>query len=359
MKRKLKVLVLAHDQFGYSVTKFKHCEFAQDTFDITYVGWDYGLPKIELPKVKVKYVSRESNVLMRNFRLLKAFHKEIGMGYDVVFINYVRFVSLVKLLNHRVKAILYIDTLGVQEKKYMRWTYNFLLSIESSFFQHIALINGGLSKKINVSKFHLLPLGGDCFSTEPKTFERLSLLYVGTLTNRRILDCVKGFHKYITTIEDSEKCNSTFVIIGDGPNDELKEIKEYISSHNLKSFIRTTGFVPSEKLAPFFDKANIGVSYIPITPYYQYQPPTKTFEYLISGLPVIATATEANKEIVKSSVSELSHDDPDSFCEALLRILARKDDFDSEQIRAQYEKYKWKNVVKNKFIPLIDGVAKL
>jgi len=358
MKKKPKILVLAHDQFGYSVTKFKHCEFARDTFDITYIGWDYGLPKIELPRVKVKYISRKSNILIRNIRLLRAFHKEIGKGYDFVFFNYVRFISLVKLLNYRSKSILYFDTLGVQDKKYKRWLYNSLLTIESRFFEDIALVNAGIAKKIHLDKYHVLPLGGECFSTKQKSFERLSLLYVGTLTNRNILETLQGFHKFIISFKGDEDAQASFIIVGDGQNNELNVIREYIRSHHLESFITTTGFIPSDKLTPFFEQANIGVSYVPITPYYQYQPPTKTFEYLISGLPVIATATHANKEIVTSAVSELTDDNADSFCAALVKMNARKNDFDSDQIRKEYEKYTWENVVKNKFAPLIEALLK-
>lgn len=38
--------------------------------------------------------------------------------------------------------------------------------------------------------------------------------------------------------------------------------------------------------------------YVPITDYYEYQPPTKTFEYVLSGLLCLATATSSNKEVI-------------------------------------------------------------
>lgn len=358
MKGKPKVLVLAHDQFGYSSTKYKHCEFGRENFNITYIGWDYGLPKVKLPKVKIKYVNRQSNILVRNIRLLYAFHKEINRGYDVIFVNYVRGIALVKMLNYNANFILYIETLGIAPSKFKRWIFDAVLGFESLFFNHIALISSGISKRIRIKEYHVLPLGGHCFSTNSKSFQKLSLLYVGTLSNRKILECVKGFHKFINNHLEEASAAPSFTIVGDSPFGELEGIKQYVRDHNLENYVYTPGFIPTGKLNPFFDNANIGVAFVPITPYYFYQPPTKTFEYLLSGLPVIATATYANKEIVCQKVSELINDDADSFCDAVLRIQERKNEFKSEWIRRQYDKYTWQNVVKEKFVPLIEVVLK-
>lgn len=359
MKHKFKLLVLAHDQFGYSVTKFKHCEHAREDFDITYVGWDYGLPKITLSNVNVHYVSRKSNILMRNLRLLNAFHNEIRKGYNLVFANYVIGIAVLKLLNYHSKFLLYIDTLAVGNTKLKRYSRNLLLIVEVYFFKNIALISDGIAKKIKVRKYHLLPIGGRCFSPKKKTFESLSLLYVGTLQNRNILDCVKGFHKYLEISDNRKSVRPLFTIVGDGPFGELEEINKYIHTHRLEPYIQTTGFLHNNELSPYFDKANIGVAYVPLKSYYQHQPPTKTFEYLISGLPIIATATQANKEIVTPDVCELIMDNSNSFYMGLVRMEKRMQNFSSEKIMTQYKKYTWKIIIKNQFVPLVELIAKM
>ncbi len=358
MIRKKKILILASAQFGYSTTIYKYCEHALEHFEITYIGWDYGLPKIELPEIEIKYVSRKSNIIIRNIRLLYAFHKQINRGYDLIFANYVRGIALVKVMNNNAKFILYVDTLGISPNKIKRLIFDRVLSFESNFFKNIALISSGISKRIRIKNYHVLPLGGHCYSKRSKTFQQLSLLYVGTLSNRNILECVKGFHEFIKKNKDMASAKPFFSIVGDSPFGELEEIKKYVRGHKLEAYICTPGFVHSTKLGPFFDNANIGVAYVPITPYYQYQPPTKTYEYLISGLPVIATATFANKEIVSPKVSELITDDADAFYSAILKIQKRKNEFESKWIREQYEKYTWQNVVKEKLIPLIELVLK-
>lgn len=353
MKGKKKILILATGQFGYSTTTFKYCEYALKHFDLTYMGWDYRLSRVELPSVKVKYVSRESSLLTRNFRLLQEFHKEIQNGYDLIFLTYVRGISLIKMLNPNSKFLIYVDTFGVMPDARKRCLYDTMLKSEVSFFSNVAVISDGLAKRLRRKKYEILPLGGACFNNESKSFEKLELLYVGTLDNRNIIDCVRGFHKYLQKYE-SEENGTIFKIIGDGPNNELEEIKDYVEANNLSKSIHVIGYLPQKQLAPYFKSANIGISYVPILPYYEYQTPTKTFEYLISGLPVIATGTFENKRIIQPWSGIIVEDNVDSFCEGVASLQRQKKDFCSDRIRKEYAKHTWERAVRSSFTPLIN-----
>lgn len=354
MRNKKKVLIMASDQFGYSTTLLKYCQYSTSIFDITYIGWDYNLPKIELPAVKVKYVSREANLLKRNVSLLKAFHEEISLGYDLIFSTYVRGISLIKLLNPRSNFLMYIDTFGVMSNASKRFIYDAILKFEVSFFLNVAVISEGLAARLGRKNYKMLPLGGECFNTEIKSFEELELLYVGTLDNRNMIDCVKGFRKYLQK-QQIEGKRTIFRIIGDGPNNELKEIQEYVKTNNLSENIKVLGYLPQNKLSPYFKSANVGVCYVPMFSYYDHQTPTKLFEYLISGLPVIATRTSENEKIIEPWSGVITEDNPDSFCEGLNRLEEQKSAFDSSRIRNAYNKHTWKSVVESHFIPLINA----
>ena len=72
--------------------------------------------------------------------------------------------------------------------------------------------------------------------------------------------------------------------------------------HELSDIVSCIGRVPHHDLKKYFDEANVGVSFVPLLAHYQYQPPTKTFEYLMSGLYCIATSTIANKEIISDQI---------------------------------------------------------
>ena len=355
MIEKKKLLILATGQFGYSTTTYKYCEYALENFQITYIGWDYKLPRLELASVKVKYVSRDSNLLFRNIRLLQAFHEEIQNGYDLIFSTYVRGISLIKKLNPRSKFLMYVDTFGVMPNARKRYIYDLMLKSEVSLFKNVAVISDGLGKRLGRKEYEILPLGGASFNSEPKSFEKLELLYVGTLDNRNMIDCVRGFHKFIEKT-GVRKNDAVFKIIGDGPNAELEEIKNYVKTYDLSDHIDILGYLPQKELKPYFKSANVGVSYVPMLPYYEHQTPTKTFEYLISGLPVIATGTHENKKIIKPWSGVIIEDNSNSFCEGVNRLQEKKKEFCSEKIIKEYSVHTWENAVKAHFIPLVKRI---
>lgn len=353
---KKKILIISSKQFGYLTDTLKYCEYGSNEFDITYVGWDYGLPKIKIKGITAKYISRKASLIMRNLRLLYAFHTEISNGYDIVFANYTRGISLLKLINPKTNFIVDVRTLCVEEGSVKRLMNNLLLKFELCFFKNITVISTGVAKKLKLRNYFLLPLGGECFTSKPKTFDKLSFLYVGTLQNRKILDCVRGFHLYLENNKD-KKGDSVFTIVGSSPGNELAEIKQYVLVHKLENNIKLPGLVHQSNLQPFFENANVGVSYIPKRSYFKYQPPTKTFEYLISGLVVIATSTNENIKIVNENAGILIEDNSRSFCEGLAHIHAHKDDYNSAKIKEDYSEFTWHNLVIHKFSSLIRNLS--
>jgi hypothetical protein len=132
---KKKVLILSSQQFGYLTDTLKYCQHASVDFDITYIGWDYNKPKIMAPGINVQYVDRNSNLIIRNLKLLQAFHREIRKGYDAVFANYTRGISIVRLLNLNSKFILDVRTLCVSPIRSRRFFYNFFLKSEIFFLK--------------------------------------------------------------------------------------------------------------------------------------------------------------------------------------------------------------------------------
>ncbi|MGN6641312.1 MAG: hypothetical protein ACTHJ8_20545, partial [Mucilaginibacter sp.] len=148
MKKKL--LILSASQFGYLTDILKYCEFAREEFDITVVSWDYGRQRIEMSGVTVKYVPRNSSLLTRNLKLLKTFSDEIKRGYNVVFANYSRGISLVRLLNLRSNFMIDVRTLCVNSKSSTRMLYDFFLRTEIRFFKHISVISEGVGHKLNL-----------------------------------------------------------------------------------------------------------------------------------------------------------------------------------------------------------------
>lgn len=357
MKKKL--LILTTQQFGYLTDTFKYCQYASEEFDITYICWNHDRPKMELPDVKVEYVSREGSLPVRNFRLLKTFDREIKKTYDAIFVNYARGISLVKFLHPSKNIVFDIRTLSVSPSFLRRSTYNFFLKLESLFFNEVSIVSDDIARKIGIKNYFLLPLGADAISTcaekSASKSDDLHLLYVGTLRNRDIIKCVKGFHQYCE--ENSDK-RAKFTIVGDSTHDELIEIKKYVSENNLENQILPIGRIPHDKLENYFEQANVGVSFIPMTKYYDSQPPTKTFEYLLSGIPVIATKTRANREILQNSPdSVLINDDENQFADAVARFKGNLSNVNSAAVAAGAQSFSWQSIIRERFVPLIKNVA--
>lgn len=356
MKKKL--LLFATHQFGYLTDTLKYCRYAGEHYDITYLGWDYGKMKVTMTGVHVKYISRRGNLVQRNYRLMKALHREIGGGqYDVVFTHYTRGISLVRLLNTWQPFVFDIRTGSTDIRPARRKLYNFFMKLESLFFRHITIISDGLAAQLGIRRYALLPLGADTIAMPAGKFNGgcLRLLYVGTLQNRNILACVKGLHRHIQAFHDQE---TVMTIVGDSPGPELQEIEEYVRENAvLKGKVICTGRVPHCDLDKYFREAHAGLSFIPVTPWYSHQQPTKTYEYLLSGLPVIATRTHEHEKLLeKENMCVLINDTADDVAGAIASIRLKIQDVAADELRNRYIVHSWENIIRHYFIPAIESI---
>lgn len=342
-----KILIISRAQFGYYVDPFKYCEYLKDHYDITYVSWDFGHPRLELAGIEVVYIPRTGNKAFRYLRFLKGVHNEINSKrFDLIFMVFFPGVSILKIFNPKKLINLDIRTASVLKNPIRNFFNDFFIKLECSFFTNISVITEGVAKNLNIKKYHLLPLGGESFTQQEKTFEDIHLIYVGTLENRDMISCVKGFHMFLKNYwNESLAKNIKFTLIGDSPGNELSEIKEYIHKNNLDKVIKTEGYVLNAKLQPYMEEANIGISYVPMTDYFDVQPPTKTYEYLLSGLPVIATKTKENIKVINNQNGILIEDNAESFCQGLNLLISRKEQFNSSEIRKSNLQYHWGSII--------------
>ncbi|NKI32045.1 glycosyltransferase [Croceivirga thetidis] len=356
MSSKKKILVVAKDQFGYSTTLFKHCQYLQNKFDVCYLGWDYQRPEIKMTGIEIKHVSRLGNKVRRTLRLINAIKAELSKCH-LAFGTYFLGISLLKILISGKRYILYIDTLHVEHGGLKKLVSDSILRFELFFFSEVMVISRGVAQRIGFKNYQILPLGGESFKINfEKQDEKLSLLYVGTLGRRKIMECVQGYHKFLSSKKDEHKY--IFRIVGDSDTGEQEEIDAYIQQNNLGNNIKMYGYVPQHELYTIYDKSNLGISFIPLFEEYDKQPPTKTYEYLVSGLPIIATATTANKEIVTKKDGLLINDSSEDFCTALEKMCGTIDSYNSNDIQKRNERYKWKYVVERNLIPVLTDTKK-
>jgi glycosyltransferase involved in cell wall biosynthesis len=348
MKR---LLLINMAQFSYHTDSYYLCKELKNEFAITYLGRDEKLPKVVEKDVKVIYVLRQKNKLLRFLRLIKeSVHFANSGNYDLVIIVYFRLCSLIKIFSRLPSIILDIRTGHIAQNRFIVFLNNKLILYESNFFKNVTIISEGLRKLLNIppKKTYILPVGAAKISTENrKEYKEIKALYVGTLFSRNIHETIDGFTKFYQEYKD--KLNISYDIVGFGSNEEENIIKDRIHEYSMEGVINFHGRVQYNKLKHHFNNCNLGIAYIPIKKHFENQPATKIFEYLLSGIPVIATKTKENTIVINDQNGVLIEDNAESFYSGLVEIYKCKNKYDSELIRLSSEKYSWDAIYNESF----------
>lgn len=336
------------------------CKYASQQHNVTYLGLtlDQTGTSLSLPGVKVKEKLCKPGLMGRR-EMLQHLRDEIEEGgYDVVFTQYFAGLSILKsffadknlivdirsgyLLNNPIKRKL-LNTILVKESKYI--TSNITINSKSL----------GRYLGFNNSEIEELPLGAEAFELPKRSFENIKLIYIGTLTKRNIDLTVEGLGLYIRN-NPSHNVQS-YDIIGSGTLEEEHRILCLIEKYNLGSIVKMHGYIPREKTEAFLKAANVGVSFVPITPYYDLQPVTKSYEFLLAGLPIIATKTSQNQLLIDESNGVLIADTSVDFANGIENLSNVIGGFCGERIQQNALKHSWENVIKKQYLPYIEKVA--
>lgn len=352
MPKNKHLLIINKAQFGYHTDYYKYCEYLKDDFSITFFCFDTGQKKLDMKGVKVKYISSNGLKAIRGARFIFFALLTIFTHKGLVFVHYFQNSEVLKKVFPKRNMILDIRTLSIHPDKATRAHNDERLFAACKKFDLITVISGGIQKKLmqcDVCSV-IIPLGSDIISDSSKKFDSIRMIYVGTLNGRNISDTINGLALFLKNNTD---LTVSYDIIGGGSEYEL--LKEKIIELNLENFVKLHGIVPHFELKPFFDKANIGVSYVPITEYYEHQPPTKTYEYILSGLKCIATETYENQLVINDVNGQLCFDSPQSFARALEKIYHDFDSSDSVSIAKTLDNHTWQNIVSKKLQPLLSN----
>lgn len=355
---KKEMLIVSKDQFGYLVDSYKYCEQLSSEYNITYICFDRNLPKIENSDVNVVYIEFKKGMIYRFLFLVLEVNKILStINFDVIFCIYFRLCFLLPLIRGKRKFLLDIRTGSVSSSKIKRIISNLELKFNTLFFSNITVISEGVAKKLKIKKYEVLPLGADYnidVHKQYKPFNRVDLLYVGTLTNRRIHETIIAY----ANILNNKRVDilGKYTIIGDGAENDVSKIKDAITRYSLEEKVKLIGRVPHNKLSKFFNENTIGVSYVPITDYYTNQPPTKTYEYLMNGLACIATATVENIKIINSDNGVICNDSIEGFEQALEWMCINIDSFNRFKVAYTIQEYSWENIVHKRLKNILNKI---
>lgn len=354
-----KLLIVSRQQFGYLVDIYKWCEYLSNAYQIEVITFE-GKEKIELDSsnVKVRYVSYKGNKILRGIRyvLVVLWHMAFFKGNIIV--EYFSGCDIFKKLLPWKKMILDIRTLSVKKDEKDRIAENNKISQACQIYDFTTIISEGTRDYISLEKERtaIIPLGSDIISNSEKNFETIKLLYIGTLSGRDIDKTINGLSIFIKTHPEAL---IHYDIIGDGYNNELNTLTELVRKLNITNNVTFHGFMPHTQIKQFLDTCNVGVSFIPITEYYNHQPPTKTYEYILSGLYTIATDTFCNRDIINNKNGILIEDNEEDFANAIDYIYNNIKFLNSSIIRETLSESTWENIVTKVLLPCLNNNCKI
>ncbi|CAH0999523.1 hypothetical protein LEM8419_00823 [Neolewinella maritima] len=345
MSDKKNLLLVTRDQFGYHVDPYAYAIELTRHFDVTYFCWDYDRPRIQAAGVRVIYSSRSGSLLRRNLRFMREL-RTIVPDFAVTLLFYFAGAALVLPgMGSRLRDRIICDvrTGSVTDKALTRNAFNAFLKMEMRAFRHRSFISESLGKAFGFKQFNVLPLGACVTPGAARSYEALHLLYVGTFATRDIHESVAGLGIFLRAHGSGISCRYT--IIGSGSVAEEEMIRTEIRHYGLEDVVELTGFIQRDSVAPYLQRANVGVSYVPITDYYNFQPVTKTYEYFLAGLPVLATATHENTLVIEPHNGVLIDSTPEAFAAGLETLYRRRSAYSAGEIRARAAQYSYAHIV--------------
>lgn len=345
-----RILIISKGQFGYHTDIFKWCEHLRDEYEVHLITFD-GRPKVSMDGIAVHYVSNTGNRTFRGIRYVLTCLWHIMLFKGIIFVCYFKECRTLKWCFPWKKMYLDIRTLNVNTNEEIRKREDTLIKKATQLYDFVTIISEGTRDKLGIpkEKSAILPLGADVVSTSKKSFDTISMMYVGTLFNRDIHKTIQGLS---IALKKNNSLKIHYDIIGSSPGNEFEELRQLIKDYNLEEYITLHGYIQHSQLKDYFDKCNVGVSFVPMTEYYEHQPVTKSFEYVLSGLYTIATNTYCNKEILNDNNGFLINDTAEAFADSIEQIALYKSKLNSETIRNSLLEYKWENIV-NKFLKQI------
>ena len=350
MKR---ILIVSPGQFGTHNGTYQYCKLLSKEHIISYFGINENRQNIYLDNVKLNHLEIRSNSFFNKIYFLTKLRSFLKFNnYDFIMANYFLGCSFLNLFTDD-KKIVDIRSGYIYKNKFKRFFFNRLLLLEVSAFKNITVISINLSKYLNLPKrAHHIPLGSPVFSTLEKSYDSFKLLYVGTFYQRNLHQAINGFSKFYLEYKDLIKMEMN--IVGVGNNEDIQLIKDTISELSIGHVVKFLGEIRYPELNKHFEYHNIGLSYIPLTQYFNFQPPTKTFEYLSSGMITIATSTVENISVINESNGILIRDNEDSLFEGLKFLYNNKNNYNYFRIQDNSRQYSWKNIVFNNLLPYLN-----
>jgi hypothetical protein len=350
---KKKILIIFNGPIN-SITDLKnYIFFSNEIYNIYYIGYNGISLSSDVDNVNIISLDGNGSGFLGRIKLFLRLVKSLSIiKPDVIYIPYFLGCSIFRIFHK--KCILDIRSSTIHLSGFIRFVKNRIMLFESLFFKYRFVISAEVNDYIGfVGNYDVVPIGSSAFGYSIKKFNKVSLLYVGTFHLRNLSIFIEALSiVYNSTDFDFDK----FTIIGFGSEDEISLINYSIEKSNLANKIFFLGEIRPPEIFSYFKNHNVGVSFVPNNAYFYYQPPTKTCEYLMSGMAVMATPNSLNHKLIDSSNGVIFEDTVEGCIKGLEKLYNSLSLYKSASIVDNPNLYTWDKVVNLFFIPSVEKI---
>jgi hypothetical protein len=348
-KKMKSILIISARQFGLQNNFLEFCKLYPDTYRITYISNDLGYKKVSVDGIRTIYIRRKKGKILNRLIFLYNSLKYINnIRPAILLISYFPLSFLLGVFGKIKNIVTIIDIRSGSIRKKWRLN-NYLLRVECLFFTNITIISKSLSNFLKISKsnnyVYSVGFNKKLLTITEKTFREYNLLYVGSLLSRQLFLTIYAFDRFCN---DHPELKLKYKIVGYGGLEDEEMIIQAIQNSRNSDKIIFEGYKTDDELFFDFQEFNIGVSFIPVNEYFQFQPPIKTYEYLAAGMPVIATNTYENLKILNKYNSIIIPATEKGFYDGLKKIIEKASIFNSYKIQEPIRHFSW-DVVNSKY----------
>lgn len=126
--------------------------------------------------------------------------------------------------------------------------------------------------------------------------DALLLIYVGSISIPRGRDVMLQAIRIVAQHHVPVKLTMVGAVA-----EELSFCQQFIREHQLEQYLEVLGRVPGNEIPSFLAQANAGICLWEDKPWLRFNPPTKLFEYLVAGLPVLASDIRTHTRYIKNN----------------------------------------------------------
>jgi glycosyltransferase involved in cell wall biosynthesis len=159
---------------------------------------------------------------------------------------------------------------------------------------------------------------------------RARLVFLGEIGEQ---DRVERAIEILAQLLDGSRLDVELLIVGDGPR--RRAVEERAAQLGVSERVTITGWVPYEQVPVLLSSAHVGLDTATPTDVNNGSTMVKIREYLVVGLPVVASALRETQVTGGDAVVTVEEDSADAFAAPLVELLGSQDAWRASAERAR------------------------